>query len=886
MPFEDLLAKANGAKAIWADLAIKTPASPDYKEPEGFDPGVESSRKEIINLIVSSAVEKNIRLVGAADYNLGLEERGAWLDDLGVEAKNRGVSIYPGLRILLEDGVDIVVLFEPGKKQHEIDAFLTEMGLGQGERFFRNNKPVPVALSPRDAVARARKAEGMVLLYYNKVLKEHPALLADPWIWGVILPDSTKHLSADDEELLSGTRKGFERRMPLARLAGSFASKPQDVGTKKVSIKLGTHNLEGLRIALLDWKAKIRFPHEAEERIYSKILAARWEGGFLSDLEIHLNPGFNAMIGGRGTGKTTIIETLRFALDEKPKTDRNRENHDQVLRDVFLPGSKISLLVESHEPQPKRYIIERIYPFEPVVRDSETGAKLSLNPKDIFRAEVFGNKEIYEISKRQDFQITLLERLAEKELNAYSEEETALLEKLAKQTQEITSIAAEFSKRDTELAKLPVTEEKLARFLEMDVPAKIEEKRKFEQEGHIFERGENVLSDIKRMLLSLIGETSSRLRALQEEGEAPLHPELLGEYKNTLVEFVADFERNVQALIASLQTTETSHNTFRGQWERLYAEGEERFQESLRALQARFPGIDVNEFITLEKEAMRLRERKLERDALSLRLSMKRDERRLMLERIRDLRKLRFSTLAEKVAKWNADLGGKIKIDLSEKGDPERSAIEIRKIVPTINRETALRIVNDEQFSFTRVVELSRSGDRDALAALLKLGPDSLVPRFDEETLAHLETVDVPPKVAIQLNLGSTRDPRYRDVGHLSDGQRCTAILGILMLTSPYPLIVDQPEEDLDNAFIVEEIAERFRSEMDKRQFLVATHNANIPVLGDAAQILALEADVDHSYLKEGRYGYLDSPVIKEVVERILEGGREAFEIRKEKYGL
>ncbi|NLI98556.1 hypothetical protein GX441_07860 [bacterium] len=886
MPFEDLLNKPNGARTIWADLAIKTPASPDYKEGEGFNPEFAESRKAIIQNIISSAAEKEIRLIGTADYNLGLEERGAWLDDLGIEGRKKGISVYPGLRVLLEEGVDLVFLFEPGKEQKELDEFLTEMGLGPGERFFRNNRPVPVPLPPREAVARARRAGGMVLLCINKTLKEHPALLADPWLWGVILPDDPDSLSPDETMLISGTMKGFERKLPLARVAGSFASKPKDVGSKKVSIKLGSHNLEGLRIALLDWKAKIRFPKEVEEPVYSKFLAAHWEGGFLDGLQIHFNPGFNAMIGGRGTGKTTIIETLRYALDEKPKTDRNKDNHEQVMRDVFLPGSKISLLVESHEPKPKRYLIERIYPFEPVVREAETGLKLSLNPKDVFRAEIFGNKEIYEISKHQDFQITLLERLATKELSSFREEENSLIEKLEKQSTEILSLSAELSKRDAELAKLPATEEKLTRFLEMDIPAKIEEKRSFEQEGHAFERGEAVLADIKKMLLGLIGETSSRLRSLQDESASTLNQELLGEYKNTMVEFVAGFERNVQDLIASLQDTEASHRTFFKQWEKLYLEGEERFQESLRALQDRFPGIDVNEFITLEKEAMRLRERKVERDVLSSRLSMRRDERRALIERLFDIRKSRFSILAERVSRWNADLGGKIRIELSPKGDPERSAVEIRKLVPSISRENALQIVNDDNFSFKALAESARSGDRDALSAMLKLGPGSLPPSFDEETISRMEMVDIPPKVAIQLNLGSKKEPRYRDVGHLSDGQRCTAILGILMLTSPYPLIVDQPEEDLDNAFIVEEIADRFRSEMDKRQFLVATHNANIPVLGDAAQILALEADVDHSYLLEGRYGYLDSPVIKEVVERILEGGREAFEIRKEKYGL
>lgn len=886
MPFEEILAKANGATPSWADLAVKTPASPDYKGLEEFDLSSSKSRVEIIDRIISSALSRQIKTLGVADYNLGLDERGAWLDDLVKTGAERGVNVYPGMRLFLEDGLDFVALFEPGRPQAELDEFLNDLGLPKDARFFRNNKPVPIPVSPRELVARVRAAQGMVLVTYNDALKEHPAVVSDPWVWGVLLTKDPKTLSEEDEDILGGKRKGFERRLPLARVTGSFSSKWEDVGAKRVSIKMGTHNLEGLRIALLDWRAKVRFPHEMEQRSYSKLLGARWEGGFLDGLEIHFNAGFNAMIGGRGTGKTTIIETLRYALDETPKTDRNRENHAQILRDVFMPGSKISLLVESHEPNPKRYLIERIYPFAPVVRDVETGTKLALNPKDVFRAEVFGNKEVYEISKQQDFQVSLLERMCEKDLLALQAQESLLVEKIEQQNQEIAALAEELAKRDAELSKLPAAEEKLSRFLEMDIPAKIDEKRKFEQESHVFERGEAVLAAIKKMLTELISDTSSRLKSLQGEEKAPLNPELVSEYTDTLVEFIGEFERNVQGLVENLKETEGKHARFHEQWKRLYAEGEDRFKESLRSLQERFPGVDVNEYINIEKEAMRLRERKIERDSLASRLSMRRDERRQFLGQIRELRSSLFEVLTKRVADWNVELGRKIKIELSSKGDPVRVSAELRHFVPGMTKEEALSAVADEKFSLAELVRCSRSGDRDGLRELLKLPPEKLLPAWDEETLTRMEMVWVPPAVKIQLNLGSEADPRYRDVNHLSDGQRCTAILGILMLESPYPLIVDQPEEDLDNAFIVEEIAERFRSEMDKRQFLVATHNANIPVLGDAAQILALEADVDHSYLKEGRYGYLDSPDIKEVVERILEGGREAFEIRKEKYGL
>jgi energy-coupling factor transporter ATP-binding protein EcfA2 len=886
MVFEEILTKPNGANPCWIDLAVRTPASPGYKTVETFDPSSAKSRKAIISSMIAAALDKEIKILGVADYNLGLDERGNWLDELGSAARDSGVMVYPGVRLLLEEGLDFVTLFEPGHPHKELDKFLSELGLSVTARFYRNNKPVQVALPPREVVARVRSAGGMVLILYNAALKEHPAVVADPWVWGVILPGDPKALSAEDEAVLSGKHKDFKRRPALARLAASFALKPQDIGSKRVSVKIGACNLEGLRIALLDAKVKVKFPHQIQKRVYSRLMAARWEGGFLDGLSINFNRSFNAMIGGRGTGKTTIIETLRYAFDEKPKTGRNRENHEQILRDVFLPGSKISVMVESHEPSPKRYIIERIYPFDPVVRDAETGKKLELNPKDVFRAEIFGNKEIYEISKQQDFQVRLLERLSEKDLAALQAQEQLILDRIEELNKEISSFIEDVVKRDEELGKLSATEEKLSRFFEMDMPAKIDEKRKFEQEGLVFERGEAVVADVKKMLLNVITETSARLTSLQDEERAPLNPELLDEYTNMLVEFVGDFERKIQGLVVSLQETEGKHHTFYEQWQKLYAEGEERFQESLRNLQERFPGVDVNEYITLEKEVLRLRERKAERDGVASKLSMRRADRRAYLGQVQELRASRFEILTKRAKGWNSELGGKIRIELLARGEHKRVAGELRRFAPVLSKEDALRVVSDEKFSFAELVKRSRSGNRDGVAETLKLSPEKLIPSFDEETLCRMEMISIPPEVRIQLNLGTDKEPKYRNVDHLSDGQRCTAILGILMLESPYPLIVDQPEEDLDNAFIVEEIAERFRDQMDKRQFLVATHNANIPVLGDASQILALEADVERSYLREGRYGYIDSPEIKHTVEQILEGGREAFIIRKEKYGL
>ncbi len=101
---------------------------------------------------------------------------------------------------------------------------------------------------------------------------------------------------------------------------------------------------------------------------------------------------------------------------------------------------------------------------------------------------------------------------------------------------------------------------------------------------------------------------------------------------------------------------------------------------------------------------------------------------------------------------------------------------------------------------------------------------------------------------------------------------------------------MDQPEDDLDNRFITEGIVPRMREVKQRRQFIFSTHNANIPVLGDAEMILGLsthnEDDMGYGIISVEHMGAIDSQPVRELVEEILEGGREAFEIRRRKYGF
>ena len=190
-------------------------------------------------------------------------------------------------------------------------------------------------------------------------------------------------------------------------------------------------------------------------------------------------------------------------------------------------------------------------------------------------------------------------------------------------------------------------------------------------------------------------------------------------------------------------------------------------------------------------------------------------------------------------------------------------------------------------------MEAARAGSGE-LSRLFPGIPASQADRLaksDPEALLRIEELELPSTTAIRLNTAASGEPpTWKTLNELSAGQKATAVLLLLLLESDAPLIVDQPEDDLDNRFITEGVVPRMREEKQRRQFVFSTHNANVPVLGDAELIIGLTASGDagggHARIKPEHVGSIDSHTVRELVEEILEGGKEAFERRRRKYGF
>jgi hypothetical protein len=190
------------------------------------------------------------------------------------------------------------------------------------------------------------------------------------------------------------------------------------------------------------------------------------------------------------------------------------------------------------------------------------------------------------------------------------------------------------------------------------------------------------------------------------------------------------------------------------------------------------------------------------------------------------------------------------------------------------------------------------------LAARCREGRESLVKQYGlsavsadrliqggDDLFMKIEELELPSTTKIELNTAPEKEtPSWQALDSLSTGQKATAVLLLLLLESEAPLIVDQPEDDLDNRFITEGVVPTMRREKQLRQFIFSTHNANIPVLGDAELIVGLATAVQdnsvHGRTDPAYMGAIDTGPVRELVEEILEGGKTAFEMRRLKYGF
>jgi len=186
-----------------------------------------------------------------------------------------------------------------------------------------------------------------------------------------------------------------------------------------------------------------------------------------------------------------------------------------------------------------------------------------------------------------------------------------------------------------------------------------------------------------------------------------------------------------------------------------------------------------------------------------------------------------------------------------------------------------------ETYSPQEIASLAEAREISEIASTLEISDERALRLCDALRGQHgstLFTASVEDDINIELMDGAV----YKGIDFLSMGQRCTAVLPIILRHTERMIILDQPEDHLDNAFIVGTLVKAVAARSRNAQSIIATHNPNIPVLGDAARVLHLDSDGNRCFVRS--VGALENQNIVEAITSIMEGGREAFARRADFY--
>ena len=283
----------------------------------------------------------------------------------------------------------------------------------------------------------------------------------------------------------------------------------------------------------------------------------------------------------------------------------------------------------------------------------------------------------------------------------------------------------------------------------------------------------------------------------------------------------------------------------------------------------------------LERAKNELQAKETKRQQLIQQLQTLKDERQRQLESLSELRDQRFAIRKGIVKQINQSLSPSLRVSLVQFGDPSayQQLLEDALRGNRLQQGTVARKIT-QNLSPAELTEIVTKKDAQTMVDKASLNPDQaekvIAVLSGSEAMFELETVELIDRPKIELNDNET----FKETADLSTGQKCTSILPILLLDSANPLLIDQPEDNLDNQFVFENIVHTIGSIKQRRQLLFVTHNPNIPVLGEADRVFVMDSDGVQA--RNLRAGSVDD--CKQSIVTLLEGGEDAFRRRSQRY--
>lgn len=612
---------------------------------------------------------------------------------------------------------------------------------------------------------------------------------------------------------------------------------------------------------------------------FHKIISLEIDDGFLKGTKIDFAGHLTCVIGSRGSGKTTILEFLRYALNESIPP------HVKKLIEKNLKPGRLQVVVEDAEG--RRFVIERLCNEPPRVFEGKPGGRALVDGwQDVFDADVFTQAEIAQVAEDSLKQRDLLDSFISQELASLAEQRMTLqrqLEQLEVTIKNDTKAAAELVGVDEQLAenakqleKLKPADPALDAAKAKAIAAQVHRKKEAGLLVDLIQR----LRDAEALVRQANTAVAAKLRG-------PISEELLAGENGGVLRPVVDGVRaatelagsSLDAVAQRLAQEQQQASVVQVRLSQAHVEQNAAADEVLRQ------DVAARERLTLEKQQTDLAGRLEQYRALQ---TSRRDALAQRQRLVDDLAKVvdeRSAARQRQVKALNDALEEPFGVHFVLKPGGDTEALEgrldaaLRGSKKQGQKEIIQKLLKLEPRTIGKHV---LGAMRQALAKESGLTEDQaswVVSHLgDHDDLLSIQATTNDDTVQVEFNVNG----QWKPTQDLSTGQKCSAILPILMLQGERPLVADEPEGHLDQRTLVRRLVDQIRSMKGRRQIVVATHNPNIVTLGDAGDTAVVVLSCDSGDRATLTQGNVDG--MRREIETLLEGGKLAFQKRGELY--
>ena len=868
-----------GAKWWRFDFHTHTRASADFMKgcPE------EIKAKITPQVWLEKFIDKGIDCVAVTDHNSGawVDELRDALQELEYQAGKKLLWLFPGVEVSVNGGIHILAIFDTDKTSTHIDSLLGAVG-------YTATKGNSDGVTSKSAVevidiihqhggiaipAHVDKEKGLFKECKGNTLQ---AILESPYLQAMELCDP----ECPKPQLY------INKKLNLTEVCGSDVHnfRSEKFGTF-TWVKMDTPSLAGLKLALLDGQVSVNRDVLARPNQHASCIIERLEvseaeylgrsKNFDSSqtLRVPFSPFLSTLIGGRGSGKSTLLEFMRLALrrDKELPTELRDAKYYQLGDGSLLTEKSVIGLVYRKGDTRYRLNWDAKSEIDSLEVQGEDG---EWQPEDgeiesLFPAKIFSQKQIFALS--QDPQALL--EIIDKSPNvnyAHWQAETLSLNNQYKQKQsQINELVDECAQKNRLQGECNNLRRQIA---------------EIEKSGH-----KDILQiyRIRQAQVNAIKTTESTWQAMlgslqltaQNIAPAEVPEQVFAEHRDVYTD-LQSANQQWQAIATQLlnlaQQTQSNIDNWnahkdKAEWQVRLNADIARYQQVKSDLQQQ--GIDPDKYPQLLRQLERVQsqlDKLVESDAKIKHLKQERDELYQKIQQQRQsLTEKRASFLSTTLA-GNKYIGIELERFAAGADHVERDLRRILQCSDRFENDFSSLIEglgHDSETLKRHIYDISRGAEEPKDKRFAKH-----LANLPQESMIHLKLWF--PEDDLRITFGKGNTP----LEHGSPGQKCAALLAFLLSYGDEPLLLDQPEDDLDNDLIYKLIVQQIRATKHKRQIIIVTHNANIVVNGDAEMVLPLSVGGGQSHINKP--ASIQDAQVREKICAILEGGQQAFSKR------